>query len=104
VSEQQLFSFSLAQPFKRGTGWLAWGLIGAAAAPLVVGAAALGLSAVGYDAATQGGRGTVDGVAGMIAIDLPTYARLVSVTGAWVGRHACLPAGGCVALHVVRAA
>jgi hypothetical protein len=43
---------------------------------------ALLLSAVGYDQAVAGGRGTVDGVAGMVTLDLPTYVRLVSVTGA----------------------
>lgn len=81
VAQQQLFNFSPSQPFKRGTGWLAWGLIGVAAAPVVVGSTALLLSAVGYDNAVAGGRGTVDGVAGMVTLDLPTYVRLVSVTG-----------------------
>ncbi len=81
VKQQQLFDFSLAQPFQKGKGWLAWGLIGVAAAPLVVGATALALSAVGFEEATSGGRGTVDGVAGMISMDTPTYVRLLTVTG-----------------------
>jgi hypothetical protein len=51
-------------------------------APLVVGATAFLLTAVGYESAVSGGRGTVDGVAGMLTVDLPTYARLVAVTGA----------------------
>jgi ABC-type uncharacterized transport system YnjBCD permease subunit len=83
VAQQQLFNFNPGQPFKQGTGWLAWGLIGVAAAPFVVGSTALLLSAVGYDSVVAGGRGTVDGVAGMVTLDLPTYARLVSVTGEW---------------------
>lgn len=81
VAQQQLFNLNPGQPFKRGTGWLAWGLIGVTAAPIVVGSMALLLSAVGYDQAVAGGRGTVDGVAGMVTLDLPTYVRLVSVTG-----------------------
>lgn len=47
----------------------------------MVGSTALLLSAVGYDSVVAGGRGTVDGVAGMVTLDLPTYVRLVSVTG-----------------------
>eukprot|EP00882_Tetradesmus_deserticola_P018496 GHRQ01019866.1.p1 GENE.GHRQ01019866.1~~GHRQ01019866.1.p1 ORF type:complete len:147 (+),score=37.39 GHRQ01019866.1:932-1372(+) len=42
---------------------------------------ALLLSAVGYESATAGGHGTVDGVAAMISMDTPTYARLLVVTG-----------------------
>ncbi|KAF8071353.1 hypothetical protein HT031_001437 [Scenedesmus sp. PABB004] len=57
------------------------GLIGAAGAPLVVGSTAALLSALGYDTLTSGGHGTVDGVAGMISMDTPTYARLLAVTG-----------------------
>jgi hypothetical protein len=52
-----------------------------AAAPIVVGSMALLLSAVGYESATAGGHGTVDGVAGMISMDTPTYVRLLMVTG-----------------------
>jgi membrane protease YdiL (CAAX protease family) len=74
------FNYSPARPFARGKGWLAWGLMGAAAAPAVVGAAALLLSAVGYESAVAGGRGTVDGVAGMLTVDAPTYVRLLVVT------------------------
>lgn len=79
--EQRLFDFSPSAPFRRPDGWLAWGLAGTVAAPVVVGAAAALLSAVGYEAVAAGGRGTVDGVAGMLALDLPTYLRLVAVTG-----------------------
>jgi hypothetical protein len=81
LQQQQLFNYSPSQPFKPGSGWLSWGLIGLAAAPLVVGAAAVALTAVGYESAVAGGRGTVDGVAGMISMDGPTYARLLAVTG-----------------------
>lgn len=81
AKQQQLFNFSLGQPFQTGSGWLAWGLLGAAAAPIVVGSMALLLTAVGYESATAGGHGTVDGVAGMISMDTPTYVRLLMVTG-----------------------
>ncbi|KIZ06244.1 hypothetical protein MNEG_1721 [Monoraphidium neglectum] len=81
LEEQRLFNFSPAAPFARGRGWLAWALFGVGMAPLVVGATAFLLTAVGYESAVSGGRGTVDGVAGMLTVDLPTYARLVAVTG-----------------------
>jgi hypothetical protein len=81
TKQQQLFNFSLSKPFETGSGWLAWGLLGVAAAPIVVGSMALLLSAVGYESATAGGHGTVDGVAGMISMDTPTYVRLLMVTG-----------------------
>lgn len=50
-------------------------------APLVVGAAAYVLNAIGYESAVAGGRGTVDGVAGMLTLDAATYLRLIGVTG-----------------------
>lgn len=81
IEQQQLFNFGLSKPFETGKGWLAWGLIGVAAAPVVVGTTALLLTAIGYEAAVAGGRGTVDGVAGMISMDTPTYTRLLLVTG-----------------------
>jgi hypothetical protein len=81
TKQQQLFNFSLEKPFRTGSGWLAWGLLGGAAAPIVVGSMALLLTAVGYESATAGGHGTVDGVAGMISMDTPTYVRLLMVTG-----------------------
>jgi len=56
----------------------------------VVGSTALLLSAVGYDSVVAGGRGTVDGVAGMVTLDLPTYVRLVSVTGEQLPKTRCL--------------
>jgi hypothetical protein len=57
-------------------------------APLVVGATAAALTAVGYEAANGGGRGTVDGVAQMIFLDTPTYLSLLSVTGVSQGPSA----------------
>lgn len=81
LRDEQLFNYSPSAPFARGRGWLAWGLFGVGMAPLVVGAAAFALSAVGYESVVSGGRGTVDGVAGMLTLDLPTYLRLIMVTG-----------------------
>eukprot|EP00879_Flechtneria_rotunda_P030463 GHRR01033099.1.p1 GENE.GHRR01033099.1~~GHRR01033099.1.p1 ORF type:complete len:156 (+),score=51.88 GHRR01033099.1:202-669(+) len=81
VKEQQLFSFNLSQPFQKGRGWLAWALLGIAGAPLVVGATAAALSAISYETVTSGGRGTADGVAGMISMDTVTYVKLLIVTG-----------------------
>jgi len=80
-SNNQLFNYSPTAPFARGRGWLAWALFGVGMAPLVVGAAAFILSAVGYESAVAGGRGTADGVAAMLTVDVPTYLRLVLVTG-----------------------
>lgn len=84
--ERKLFKFNPAAPFERGTGWLAWALIGLALAPLVVGATVSLVSLVGYEQAVGEGRGTVDGVAGMISMDLGTYLRLLAVTGEGLGK------------------
>jgi hypothetical protein len=81
LSKRQLFDFSLSGPFKKGTGWAAWALFGLGVAPLVVGATVLALTGLGYDQLVANGRGTVDGVAGMITMDGPTYVRLLLVTG-----------------------
>ncbi|PNW83179.1 hypothetical protein CHLRE_06g310050v5 [Chlamydomonas reinhardtii] len=82
ASEQQLglFNFSPAAPFSKPRGWAFWGLCGVLASPAVVGGMASLLGAVGYEKAV-GGQGTVDGVAGMIDLDLPTYLSLLAVTG-----------------------
>lgn len=76
-------------------GWLGWGLVGALAAPLVVGSTAALLSLVHYDEYFAAGKGTADAVAGMVetggggdggasssasATALITYVRLFAVT------------------------
>ncbi|GLC33443.1 hypothetical protein PLESTB_000076200 [Pleodorina starrii] len=75
------FVYDPRQPFARPRGWAFWGLLGMLASPAVVGGVAALLGAVGYEQAV-GGQGTVDGVAGMIDLDLPTYLSLLAVTGA----------------------
>lgn len=75
-----LFVFSPSKPFSAPRGWAAWGLGGVLLSPLVVGSTAALLSATGYEGAV-GGSGTVDGVAAMIDLDLPTYLSLLAVTG-----------------------
>ncbi|KXZ54502.1 hypothetical protein GPECTOR_4g567 [Gonium pectorale] len=82
-SAQQLglFSYDFSRPFAPPRGWAFWALLGVVAAPVVVGSTAALLGAVGYEQAV-GGQGTVDGVAGMIDLDLPTYVSLLAVTGA----------------------
>jgi hypothetical protein len=61
-------------------GWLAWAGLGTVLSPFVVGSVASLLSLVAYEQSV-GGRGTVDGVAGMINMDLASYLSLLSVTG-----------------------
>uniref|UniRef100_A0A7S3RA85 CAAX prenyl protease 2/Lysostaphin resistance protein A-like domain-containing protein n=1 Tax=Dunaliella tertiolecta TaxID=3047 RepID=A0A7S3RA85_DUNTE len=78
--KDKLFNYSLAEPFRKPYGWATWGLLGLALAPVLVGVLATLLSTVGYEDAV-GGRGTVDGVAGMIQLDVPTYLSLLSITG-----------------------
>ena len=75
-----LFIYSLRRPLEKGRGWAVWAGIGLLLSPLVVGSTALLLSSVGYEESV-GGRGTVDGVASMIDLDLNTYLSLLSVTG-----------------------
>lgn len=82
---------------KAPRGWLGWGLIGAVAAPVVVGATATLLSFLHYDEYFAAGKGTADAVAGMVetnngdggdsanaaassALALVTYFRLFAVT------------------------
>jgi len=73
------FNYSLKGPFKAPTGWVTWAAIGVALSPLVVGTVATLLTTVGYEESV-GGRGTVDGVASMIQMDLASYLSLLSVT------------------------
>lgn len=72
-----------------GGGWLAWGLVGMAASPLVIGAAASAAAALSglSGGATSSGRGTADAVAGLLGssgsgtgIDGTTLASLLVVT------------------------
>ncbi|KAG2483568.1 hypothetical protein HYH03_017575 [Edaphochlamys debaryana] len=79
---RDFFNYSPAGPFAKPRGWAFWALLGMLAAPLVVGASAAVLEAVGYERAMAGGQGTVDGVASMIDLDTPTYLSLLAVTGA----------------------
>jgi membrane protease YdiL (CAAX protease family) len=82
---------------KAPRGWLGWGLIGALAAPVVVGSTAALLSFLHYDEYFAAGKGTADAVAGMVetggggsgdaattttqnALALVTYIRLFAVT------------------------
>jgi len=95
-----------APPFQAPRGWLAWGLLGAVAAPVVVGSTAALLSFLHYDQIFAASKGTADAVAGMVetggggagggvggaaggtaaatsaanAVALLTYVRLLAVT------------------------
>ncbi len=80
ASSLDLFVYSPSRPFSAPRGWAAWALGGVLLSPLVVGSMAALLSATGYEGAVGGG-GTVDGVAAMIDLDLPTYLSLLAVTG-----------------------
>ncbi|KAG1674458.1 hypothetical protein FOA52_003063 [Chlamydomonas sp. UWO 241] len=77
---KQFFNFSLAEPIKGPRGWLAWAALGTVLSPFVVGSVASLMSLFAYEQSV-GGRGTVDGVAGMINMDLASYLSLLSVTG-----------------------
>ncbi|GLI59986.1 hypothetical protein VaNZ11_002045 [Volvox africanus] len=81
-SEKKLdfFVYDLRRPFSRPNGWAFWALLGVVASPVVVGSVATLLSVVGYEQVVSG-KGTVDGVAGMVDLDLPTYLALLAVTG-----------------------
>ncbi|GMH39277.1 hypothetical protein BSKO_07175 [Bryopsis sp. KO-2023] len=74
-----LFRYSLKEPFKKPRGWVIWAGIGILASL----AANAGLSSLvsfaGYQEPT--GPGTVDAVANMISVDFATYASLISVVG-----------------------
>lgn len=72
---------------RAGGGWLSWALLGAAASPFVIGAAASAAAALGElsGGATSSGRGTADAVAGLLdassgRVDVPTLASLLVVT------------------------
>lgn len=96
-----LFVTDPREPFRRPTGWAAWGLMGCVAAPAVVGITAALLSIVGWERLVEGGAGTVDGVTGLISLDTPTYLSLLAVTGVLapvleVGRGG---GRGCCGLH-----
>ena len=72
---------------RAGGGWLSWALLGIAASPLVIGAAATAAAALSdlSGGATSGGRGTADAVAGLLdansgRVDVPTLASLLVVT------------------------
>ncbi|GFR52801.1 hypothetical protein Agub_g15423 [Astrephomene gubernaculifera] len=80
AAQQGLFVYDPRRPFAKPRGWAFWGVLGLLAAPVAVQGVAALLAAVGYDRAVGGG-GTVDGVAGMIELDLPTYLALLGVTG-----------------------
>jgi membrane protease YdiL (CAAX protease family) len=85
-----------ARAFQAPRGWLGWGLLGALAAPVVVGSTAALLSFLHYDEYFAAGKGTADAVAGMVetsnggddaaaaasasALALVTYVRLFAVT------------------------
>lgn len=71
--------YSLDAPFSPRQGWLAWGLSGLILAPVFVTAIATLVTYAGYEEAV-GGKGTVDGVANMIELDVPTYSSLLAVT------------------------
>ncbi|GAX76887.1 hypothetical protein CEUSTIGMA_g4333.t1 [Chlamydomonas eustigma] len=75
-----LFNYSLTEPFTKPRGWATWAIIGTCLSPLVVGTVAGLLSLTEYENVV-GGRGTADGVAGMISMDLTSYLSLLSVTG-----------------------
>ena len=72
---------------RAGGGWLSWALLGIAASPFVIGAAATAAAALSglSGGATSGGRGTADAVAGLLdansgRVDVPTLASLLVVT------------------------
>ena len=71
---------------RAGGGWLSWALVGIAASPLVIGAAATAAAALSdlSGGATSGGRGTADAVAGLLdasgGVDVTTLASLLAVT------------------------
>ena len=67
-------------PLDLREGWLTWAIIGLGAAPLAIGGMAALAEALGYGAATAAGRGTADGVAGLLDMDSATFAALGVVT------------------------
>lgn len=70
---------SLEHPFRKPDGWLLWAIVGVACAPC-----AIAISAALADVLpTDGGRGTVDGVAQMMSptMDDAVFTNLLIVTG-----------------------
>eukprot|EP00798_Chlamydomonas_sp_ICE-L_P030871 gene30871-35915_t len=80
-SVKDIFNYSPSNPFQKPYGWAVWAGIGIVLSPFIVGATAYLMSTLGYDEAVAGGRGTADGVASLISMDLPTYLSLASITG-----------------------
>lgn len=78
--EDEIFKLDFRAPLNKPNGWLFWGILGVVAAPVVVGACATLVSAIGYEDLVTDKRGTVDGVAQMLNVDLGTFASLFSVT------------------------
>ncbi|KAL3138232.1 hypothetical protein ABBQ32_006052 [Trebouxia sp. C0010 RCD-2024] len=78
--EDEVFKLDIRKPLSKPDGWLFWGILGVIAAPFVVGACATLVQAVGYEDLVTDKRGTVDGVAQMLNVDLGTFASLFSVT------------------------
>eukprot|EP01023_Acetabularia_acetabulum_P019763 TRINITY_DN20111_c0_g1_i1.p1 TRINITY_DN20111_c0_g1~~TRINITY_DN20111_c0_g1_i1.p1 ORF type:complete len:368 (+),score=44.86 TRINITY_DN20111_c0_g1_i1:71-1174(+) len=74
-----LFKFSLDNPFDRPNGWLSWGLIGIVVAPVIIAVLGEIYSLVGVQELS--GRGTVDGIAQMVTLDGWTFSSLIMVTG-----------------------
>ncbi|KAL0051416.1 hypothetical protein WJX82_007065 [Trebouxia sp. C0006] len=66
--EDDIFKLDFRAPLNKPNGWLFWGILGVVAAPVVVGACATLVSAVGYEDLVTDKRGTVDGVAQMLNI------------------------------------
>jgi membrane protease YdiL (CAAX protease family) len=73
-----VLKYSLAGPFRKPDGWLAWGLLGVLCSPLVVYAASVGVDALGAD--NTGGRGTADAVSQILSLDGSTFAALFITT------------------------
>eukprot|EP01025_Chloroclados_australasicus_P001802 TRINITY_DN1043_c0_g1_i1.p1 TRINITY_DN1043_c0_g1~~TRINITY_DN1043_c0_g1_i1.p1 ORF type:complete len:365 (+),score=35.37 TRINITY_DN1043_c0_g1_i1:59-1096(+) len=74
-----LFTFTLRNPFGRPDGWVVWALLGLTCAPLLILLLGEVYQLVGINELT--GRGTVDGIAQMVSLDEWTYAALIMVTG-----------------------
>ena len=71
---------STRAPFAAPTGWLAWSLIGFAAAPFAITLSALLVSLLPVE--TTAGKGTVDAVAGLVeTVDKGVFLNLLLLTG-----------------------
>lgn len=78
--DSDLFRLSLSHPFRKGDGWLVWALLGIFTAPAIIAIVATGLTAISYEEATSGGKGTVDAVSQLISLNTPTYISLMTAT------------------------